>query len=131
MAHYAFLDSNNIVTEVIVGQDESNTQHDWEIYYGNLKNQPCKRTSYNTSGGVHINGGTSFRKNYAGIGYTYDAVRDAFILPKLFASWILNEDTCLWECPVDYPTRIEDAEGNLIFYRWNEERLRWEPSSEL
>ena len=129
MAHYAFLDSNNIVTEVIVGKDESNTQHDWEIYYGNIKKQPCKRTSYNTSSGVHVSGGTPFRKNYAGIGYTYDSVRDAFITEQPYASWILNEDTCLWEFPVDYPTETEDAEGNLIFYRWNEEDQQWDIAS--
>ena len=127
MAHYAFLDSNNIVTEVIVGQDESNTQHDWETYYGNIRNQVCKRTSYNTSSGVHSDDGTPFRKNYAGIGYTYDSVRDAFIPEQPYASWTLNEDTCLWDCPVDYPTKTEDVEGNPIFYRWNEERLRYEP----
>jgi len=126
MAHYAFLDSNNIVTEVIVGQDESNTQHNWETYYGNLRDQTCKRTSYNTSSGVHSDGGTPFRKNYAGIGYTYDSVRDAFIPPKPFASWTLNESACLWDCPVDYPTENEDAEGNLIFYSWNEEDQQWD-----
>ena len=129
MAHYALLDSNNIVTEVIVGQEESNTQHNWEIYYGNLKEQTCKRTSYNTSGGVHLDGGTPFRKNYAGIGYIYDSTRDAFIFPKPFASWILNEDTCLWEAPVAYPTQTEDVEGNPIHYTWNEERLRYQPSA--
>ena len=129
MAHYAFLDSNNIVTEVIVGEDESNIQHDWEIYYGNMRNQTCKRTSYNTSAGVHLYDGTPFRKNYAGIGYTYDSVRDSFIPPKPFASWTLNENTCNWECPVDYPTEAEDAEGNPIFYIWNEEDQQWDIAS--
>ena len=125
MAHYAFLDSNSIVTEVIVGQEETNTQHDWEIYYGNIRNQVCKRTSYNTSGGVHLYDGTPFRKNYAGIGYTYDSVRDAFIPEQPYTSWTLNEDTCNWDCPVDYPTEIEDADGNPIFYSWNEENQEW------
>jgi hypothetical protein len=97
MAHYAFLDENNIVTEVIVGKDEGEDGIDWENYYGQFRKQVCKRTSYNTQGGVHQLGGTPFRKNYAGIGYTYDAVRDAFIPPQLEGNYILNEETCLWE----------------------------------
>jgi hypothetical protein len=82
MAHYAFLDENNIVTEVIVGKNEGEEGIDWEQHYGAFRGQPCKRTSYNTHGGVHSGGGTPYRKNYAGIGYTYDAGRDAFIPPK-------------------------------------------------
>lgn len=104
LAHYAFIDSNNIVTEVIVGKDENEDGIDWEDYYAQgrshyeeLKGYTCKRTSYNTRGGVHINGGQPFRKNYAGIGYTYDQQRDAFIPPKPDGNWTLNEDTCLWE----------------------------------
>ena len=88
----------------------------WEGYYG--KGGLCKRTSYNTMGGVHQNGGTPFRKNYAGTGYTYDPVIDAFYAPQPFESWTLNEDTCLWEAPVAYP---EDE--NL--YLWDEESLKW------
>ena len=88
----------------------------WEGYYG--KGQLCKRTSYNTIGGVHQNGGTPFRKNYAGVGYTYDPVRDAFYAPQPFESWTLNEDTCLWEAPVAYP---EDENS----YLWDEETLNW------
>lgn len=118
MAHYALLDSNNIVTEVIVGKDESDTTLDWEIYYGDLKNQTCKRTSFNTYNGEHINGGTPFRKNYAGIGYTYDETRDAFIPPRLYDSWTLNETTCNWDPPVAYPD-----DGNL--YNWDEDNLQW------
>ena len=118
MAHYSFLDTNNIVTEVIVGKDEGEENIDWEVHYGNFRGQVCKRTSYNTSGGQHNNGGTPFRKNYAGIGYTYDEQRDAFIPQKPYASFILNEDTCLWEPPVPYPT---DGER----YLWNEEELEW------
>ena len=118
MAHYAFLDTNNIVTEVIVGKNEGEEGIDWEVHYGNFRNQVCKRTSYNTSGGQHNNGGIPYRKNYAGIGYTYDEGRDAFIPPKPYPSWILNEDTCLWEPPVPYPT---DGER----YLWNEEELEW------
>ena len=118
MAHYTFLDNNNIVTEVIVGKDEGEENIDWEVHYGNFRNQVCKRTSYNTSGGQHNNGGTPFRKNYAGIGYSYDEQRDAFIPQKPYASFILNEDTCLWEPPVPYPT---DGER----YLWNEEEIEW------
>ena len=119
MAHYSFLDTNNIVTEVIVGKDEGEENIDWEVHYGNFRGQVCKRTSYNTSGGQHNNGGTPFRKNYAGIGYTYDEQRDAFIPQKPYASFILNEDTCLWEPPVPYPT---DGER----YLWNEETISWD-----
>ncbi len=89
----------------------------WEGYYG--KGGLCKRTSYNTIGGVHLNGGTPFRKNYAGVGYTYDPVRDAFYAPQPFGSWSLNEDTCLWQAPVVYP----DDENSYI---WNEEIINWE-----
>lgn len=118
MAHYAFLDENNIVTEVIVGKDELEEGIDWEEHYGNFRGQLCKRTSYNTRGGVHLGGGTPYRKNYAGIGFTYDEAKDAFIPPKPFESWILNEDTCLWEPPVPYP-----EDGN--YYNWNEETQEW------
>ena len=118
MAHYAFLDGNNIVTEVIVGKDEGEQGIDWEQWYGNFRGQACKRTSYNTKAGVHSEGGTPFRKNYAGIGYTFDEARDAFIPPKPFASWVLNEDTCLWDAPVAYPT-----DGG--FYNWDEEAGNW------
>ena len=78
-----------------------------------------KQTSYNTKGGIHMEGGTPFRKNHAGIGYTYDEDRDAFIPPKPFNSWILNEDTCLWNAPVAMP-----IDENI--YKWNEETLSWD-----
>jgi len=107
MAHYAFLNENNIVTEVIVGKDETNMSQDWEQFYGAIRNQVCKRTSYNNN----------IRKNYAGIGYTYDAERDAFIPPKPYASWLLNEDTCRWTAPVAMPT-----DG---IYSWDEATLVW------
>lgn len=113
MAHYAYLDENNIVINVIVGKDENEDGIDWEKYYG------AKRTSYNTQGGVHVNGGTPFRKNYAAIGYTYDEIRDAFIPPRPFPSWVLNENSCLWESPVPMP----DTEN---IYRWNEAQLNWD-----
>ena len=86
---------------------------DWEEYY------KAKRTSYNTRGGVHTEGGTPFRKNYAGIGYRYDEALDAFIPPKPFESWFLNEETCLWEPPVPMPESGP--------HTWNEETLSWEP----
>ena len=114
MAHYAFLDSNNIVTEVITGIDETeliegSTPEQW---YGNFRGQPCVRTSYNGN----------IRKNYAGIGYTYDAVRDAFIPPTPFASWLLDEDTCQWGAPVPYPTDVPEG----TFFTWNEDNQSWQ-----
>ena len=90
-----------------------NTEY-WEGYYG--KGGICKRTSYNTIGGIHLLGGTPFRKNYAGVGMIYDPVRDAFYAPQPFESWTLNEDTCLWECPVEKP------EGE---YWWKEDTQEW------
>ena len=86
MAHYAFLDENNIVTEVIVGKDETDLSQDWEQFYGAIRNQVCKRTSYNGN----------IRKNYAGIGYTYDLGRDAFIPPKQESDTHFDEETCRW-----------------------------------
>ena len=106
IAHYAFLDSDNIVTEVIVGIDETELiegKHP-EVWYGEFRGQTCKRTSYNGN----------YRKNYAGLGYKYDEALDAFVPPKPYESWILNEDTALWEAPVAYP-----PDGAL--YSWNEE----------
>ena len=111
MAHYAFLDSDNIVTEVITGIDETELIEglDTETWYGNFRGQVCKRTSYNGN----------IRKNYAGIGYTFDAGRDAFIPPKPFDSWLLDEATCQWEAPVAYPT-------DGFTYTWNEAEVDWE-----
>jgi len=103
MAHYAFLDENNIVTEVIVGKDEGEDGVNWEQHYGAFRGQACKRTSYNTNGGAHSGGGTPFRKNYAGIGYSYDATSEAFIPPKPYTYWLLNEVTYQWEAPLPYP----------------------------
>jgi hypothetical protein len=108
MAHYAFLDLNNIVTEVIVGKHEGEGDIDWEQWYGEFRGQACKRTSYNGN----------IRKNYAGIGYTYDSGRDAFIPPKPYASWTLNETTCLWNAPTPYPT--DDK-----LYTWDESTTSW------
>jgi hypothetical protein len=113
MAHYAFLDSNNIVTEIIVGIDETELieDKDPETWYGEFRGQVCKRTSYNGN----------YRKNYAGIGYTYDAELDAFIAPKPFESWVLDEDTATWEAPVAKP------EGD---YFWDEATVSWKPVPE-
>jgi hypothetical protein len=120
MAHYAFIDDNNIVTEVITGIDESNTDElpegyiSWEAWY--LTQRPaasdCKRTSYNTIGNTHSGDGTAFRGNYAGIGYTYDSINDVFYPPQPYASWTLSSDW-VWEAPIDYPD-----DGNA--YIWNE-----------
>ena len=111
MAHYAFLNSENIVTDVIVGIDETDLIEglDPEIWYSNFRGQPCKRTSYNGN----------IRKNYAGIGFSYDPELDAFISPKPFDSWILDEETCQWEAPVAYPT-------DGFTYFWNESETDWE-----
>jgi hypothetical protein len=111
IAHYAFLDNDNIVTEVIVGIDETELiegKHP-EVWYGEFRGQTCKRTSYNGN----------YRKNYAGLGYKYDEALDAFVPPKPYESWILNEDTALWEAPVAYP-----EDGRM--YSWNEDTGSWD-----
>jgi len=110
MAHYAFLDDSNIVTEVITGKDETElldglTPEEW---YGNFRGQTCVRTSYNNN----------IRYNYAGIGYTYDPIDDAFISPQPFPSWILNSNK-RWEAPSPYP---QDDK----MYVWNEETQSWD-----
>lgn len=111
MSHFANINEQNIVENVIVAeQDVIDTFPNKDRWI---------QTSYNTKGGVHLLGGTPLRKNYAGIGYTYDEQRDAFIAPKPFNSWILNEDTCLWEAPIPYP---EDDKN----YTWNENQRNWE-----
>ena len=118
MAHYAFLDENNVVTDVIVGKDENEDGIDWETQYAAIRGQPCKRTSYNTYDGQHVNGGTPFRKNYAGIGFVYDENRDAFIPPKPYASWLFNESSCNWIPPIPPPADDPDVV-------WDEENLQW------
>jgi hypothetical protein len=117
MAHYAFLNSENIVVNVIVGKDESN-EIDWENHYQLNTGLVCKRTSYNTHGNVHVLNGTPFRKNYAGIGYTYNEVIDGFTPPKPYESWILNEETGLWSSPVPRP----DVDYKCV---WDENSLSW------
>lgn len=112
MAHFAKV-NNGIVQQVIVAEPE--------FFDTFVDSSPGKwiQTSYNTKGGVHLNGGTPLRKNFAGVGYIYDVIRDAFYAPQPYPSWTLNEDTCLWECPVAYPT-----DGNM--YIWNEETQAWD-----
>jgi len=119
MAHFAEVDSNNVVVRVLVVGDEQ--EHRGQEFLANDLGLggTWLKTSYNTQGGVHTLGGTPFRKNYAGIGYTYDAGKDAFIPPKPFNSWTLDEETCLWNAPVAYPT-----DGGM--YTWNEEDQSWD-----
>ena len=115
MAHYAFLDENNVVTEVIVGIDENELIEGKspEVWYGEFRNQKCVRTSYNNK----------IRKNYAGIGYTYDETRDAFIPPKPFDSWVLDESTCRWQAPTPFPTDGKHYFWDEINQKWNEVTL--------
>lgn len=123
MAHYAYLDANNIVTHIIVGKNENEFPGDWEHYYG------AKRTSYNTRGGVYYDPNTNnpsidqskaYRKNYAVIGGLYDFELDAFISPRPYLSWNLNINTCLWEPPFSYPN-----DGKKYF--WDEALQTWIP----
>jgi len=138
MAHYTFLDENNIVTEVITGVDEENLIHgeDPETWYGGVRGQSCKRTSYNTRAGLHYannepDGGVAFRKNYAGIGFFYDSDRDAFIPPKPYDSWVLDEPTCTWEAPVPYPSDGISPDGLIGLYEWDEETVSWKLKSTI
>ena len=111
MSHFAkVLDGK--VTQVIVAEPE--------FFQNFVDSSPGEwiQTSYNTKGGVHLLGGTPLRKNYAGIGFTYDREKDAFIPPKPFNSWVLNENTCLWDAPT--PTPVDDKQ-----YEWDEETLSW------
>ena len=120
MANYAFLDNNNIVTEVITGIDETELIEglEPEIWYGNFRNQVCKRTSYNTRLNQHLEGGEPFRGNYAGLGFLYDQENDVFIPPQPFSSWVLNEATWGWDAPVVYP---DDG----LVYAWDEATTQW------
>ena len=122
MAHFAEIDEEGIVLRVLVAPDdvEDRGQEFFAVDLG--LGGTWKRTSYNTVGGQHSNNGTPYRKNYAGVGFKYDSDRDAFIPPKPFASWTLNENTCLWESPVAYPS----GEG---VYTWNEENQEWDEVS--
>jgi hypothetical protein len=112
VSHFAEIDDDGIVLQVIVAEQDFIDSG----LVGDSSN--WIQTSYNTRGGVHILGGTPLRKNFAGSGYTYDGERDAFISPKPFASWSLDEDTCMWESPVPPPD-----DGKI--YKWNEDALSW------
>jgi hypothetical protein len=128
MASFAKLDNNNIVLRVesvvnevlkdLNGIEQENIGIEFLKTLYNEPNAIWKQTSYNTNAGIHSLGGTPFRKNHAGIGFAYDSARDAFIPPKPFNSWILNETTCNWNAPVAYPT-----DGQR--YNWSEETLNW------
>ena len=133
MAHYAVINSDNVVTQVFVGKDENEGGTNWENYQSQGIDGYVLRTSYNTRGGIHYDAETNepsqdqskaFRKNYAGIGYSYDVTRNAFIPPKPFESWNLNEDSCLWEAPVPMP---EDGQP----YAWDEDAQAWTPAPAL
>ena len=108
MGHYSLLNNENFVDQVITGGGNSDDIM-FETLYGDLHNCVAKRTSYNTHGGIYYTNGEpsldqskAFRKNYAGIGYYYDSIRDAFIPPKPFPSWILDESTCLWQSALQW-----------------------------
>ena len=129
MAHYAFI-KDNIVTEVIVGKDENDTDTlpdgfaNWEAYYLTKRTDQdaCKRTSYNTVANAHSDGGTAFRGNYAGIGHTYDETNDVFYATQPFASWLISADTnWIWEAPIEKPTLTEEQITAGAYYEWNEE----------
>jgi hypothetical protein len=110
MSHFAKVE-NGIVTRVIVAEQE--------VIDSGIFGHGWVQTSYNTHGGVHANGNTPLRKNYAGVGYAYDEDRDAFIPPQPYPSWTLNDDTCLWDCPVAHP-----SDGEI--YSWNEAGQTWD-----
>ena len=124
MAHFAEINNDGIVLRVLVVADDQENRGQEFLANDLGLGGTWKKTSYNTVGGVHTNGGTPFRKNYAGIGYKYDATRDAFIPPKPFPSWNLNEDTCLWEAPTPMPV----VEGK--FYTWDEATTSWKEVTE-
>ena len=130
MAHYSFINTENLVVEVITGINEDDKETlpenyaSWEEFYETQRDGlVCKRTSYNTLGGEHLLDGTPFRGNYAGIGFTYDPVNDVFYAQQPFPSWILNETTWIWDPPVEYPEYDED---DPKFYEWNEEDQTWD-----
>ena len=112
MSHYAKIKDGKVIKVIVAEASFFDT-------FVDTSTGKWIQTSYNTHGGVHKLGGTPLRKNFAGVGYTYDQTRDAFIPPKPYPSWLLNEDTCLWECPVTYPT-----DGQK--YIWNEETTSWD-----
>jgi len=126
MAHYALIDDNGTVVNVIVGKEES-SEFDWEQHYGEVTGLTCKRTSYNTNANTHPTK-EPFRKNYAGVGYTYNEALDGFIPPSPYPSWVLDEDTCTWTAPVPYPEDglvIIDEETTSTKYVWDEATTNW------
>jgi hypothetical protein len=126
MAHYALMDENNVVLQVITGRDEDEVVEgitDWEAHYAEVTGLKCKRTSYNTNGGVHHSGGTPYRITFAGIGMTYDEDLDGFIHQQPYSSWILDTTTGRWNPPVPSP-------DINIAYTWNEETLSWDEPQE-
>lgn len=123
MAYFAQIDEHKIVVQVLAVPDHQEHRGQDFLAIDLALGGRWIQTSYNTQGGVHLLGGTPLRKNYAGIGYTYDEVLDAFIPPKPYSSWVLNEDTCLWRSPVAQPN-----DGNR--YSWNETNLTWDLSDE-
>jgi hypothetical protein len=130
MAHFCKLGVGNKVLQVeVVSNDVATTEQAGIDFLNNLYKTPYqvwKQTSYNTKGGVHKLGGTPFRKNYGAIGYYYDQTRDAFLEKKPFASWTLNETTCLWEAPITEPTLTEEQINNNNYYSWNEDNTTWD-----
>lgn len=136
MAHFAKLGVGNIIERVeVVSNDIATTEQAGVDFLRNLyndQNSQWFQTSYNTRGGEHLLGGTPFRKNFAGIGYKYDQTRDAFIPPKLYPSWTLNETTCQWEAPIEKPLTytqgLTDEDGNTVadIYTWNETNQTWD-----
>lgn len=116
MAHYVTLNEDNIVDDVFVGKHEGEDGIDWEQWYSESLGKICKRTSYHMVAGVHIEGKEPFRKNFAGVGYKYDYDLDAFIPPKPYDSWILNQETCQWNAPVEKPS------GR---FKWDEVTTSW------
>ena len=122
MAHFCKIGKGSKVEKVVVvSNDVATTEQAGIDFLNNLygTNDVWKQTSYNTLKGVHLLGGTPFRKNFAGVGYKYDQTRDAFIPPKPFNSWILNEETCYWDAPIVYP---DDGQN----YNWNETTRQWD-----
>lgn len=129
MAHFAEIDENNVVLRVVV---IDNSKEDiGEEFCQQLLNSTNRwlKTSYNTAGGEHRAGGTPYRKNYAVIGFTYDPVRDAFIPPQLYPSWVLNEDSCVWEAPVPRPELAWGTVGLSV--HWDEKNVRWKTLTDI
>jgi hypothetical protein len=129
MAHFAKLGTGNIVEKVVViSNDVAITEQTGEDFLNNIygTNDIWKQTSYNTKAGIHRLGGIPFRKNFASIGYTYDQTRDAFIPPRTYDSWTLNEQTCCWDPPTPKPTLTQEQIDNNNHYIWNEIYRRWD-----